>query len=173
MTAALHTDDQLMSLFKSGDDHAFATLHGRWNARLFGFLVRRLGCARTAEDVLQETWIRICRHRSRYQDGRSVAPWLFTIAQNTCYSHARRSVRLQPMEQVPAVAVQATSALRCQLEEVIGAVDDEHRELMLLAAQGFSSSEIAVKLSMRPSGVRMRLMRQRAALVEAMGGVAA
>ncbi len=74
--------DALMARYARGDDAAFAELHALTVARLLG-LFRRLGVARAdAQDLTQETFLRLHRVRNAYSPPRPALPWLSAIARN-------------------------------------------------------------------------------------------
>jgi RNA polymerase sigma-70 factor (ECF subfamily) len=82
------TDEELMAQLQSGDERALAQLMQRYQGPLYGFLSRRVGSA--ADDLFQETWIRIVRARERFDTERRFAAWLYQIANNLCRDRYRR-----------------------------------------------------------------------------------
>src|SRR5437868_7586916 len=84
------TDEELLAAYQQGDPGAFESLLRRYRAPLFTFLLRMLGDRERAEDLAQETFLRIVKgaagweHRARFQT------WLFTIARNLCVDQSRR-----------------------------------------------------------------------------------
>jgi len=77
-----------MARLQAGDEPALAQLMQRYQGPLYGFLSRRVGSA--ADDVFQETWIRIVRARERFDTERRFAAWLYQIANNLCRDRYRR-----------------------------------------------------------------------------------
>jgi RNA polymerase sigma-70 factor (ECF subfamily) len=82
------SDEELMARLQAGDERALAQLMQRYQGPLYGFLSRRVGSA--ADDVFQETWIRIVRARERFDTERRFAAWLYQIANNLCRDRYRR-----------------------------------------------------------------------------------
>src|SRR3989442_9725836 len=84
------TDEELLAAYQQGDPGSFEDLLRRYRAPLFTFLLRMLGDRARAEDLAQETFLRIVKgaqaweHRARFQT------WLFTIARNLCVDQSRR-----------------------------------------------------------------------------------
>src|SRR5438105_13451657 len=84
------TDEELLAEFQQGDAGAFERLLRRHRRPLYTFLVRMLGDRAKAEDLAQESFLRIVKgaagweHRARFQT------WLYTIARNLCVDQARR-----------------------------------------------------------------------------------
>jgi RNA polymerase sigma-70 factor (ECF subfamily) len=73
-------DDRLAARSRHGDPTALAELYRRHGPRLLAYLERRLGNRPDAEDVLQETFLRIFAGRGRYDGRGRFHAWLFTIA---------------------------------------------------------------------------------------------
>lgn len=80
-----------MTAFVRGDEAAFAELVERHEQRLWTFLRRFVGDAATAEDLLQETFMRIIASAQTWRPEARVTTWMFTIARNLCTDHARRA----------------------------------------------------------------------------------
>ena len=86
------TDEQLMAKAATGSDRAFEELYRRYARRLKGFFFLQLGGdEELAADATHVVFLRAYEARSRYQEGRSVSTWLFTIAYNLCRNHYRNN----------------------------------------------------------------------------------
>ena len=84
------TDEQLMARAKAGNDAAFEDLYHRYARRLKGFFFLQLGGdEELAADATHDVFLRAYEARNRYQEGKSVSTWLFTIAYNICRNHYR------------------------------------------------------------------------------------
>ena len=84
------TDEQLMAKAAAGSDTAFEELYRRYARRLKGFFFLQLGGdEELAADATHDVFLRAYEARSRYQEGRRVDTWLFTIAYNICRNHYR------------------------------------------------------------------------------------
>lgn len=84
------TDEQLMARAKAGNDAAFEELYRRFARRLKGFFFLQLGGdEELAADATHDVFLRAYEARNRYQEGKSVSTWLFTIAYNICRNHYR------------------------------------------------------------------------------------
>jgi RNA polymerase sigma-70 factor (ECF subfamily) len=84
------SDEQLMLAFKSGDARAFATLVLRHRQAVYNFILRFVGHRQRAEDVLQETWLKVVRSSGEYQPKAKFTTWVFTVARNLCVDSARK-----------------------------------------------------------------------------------
>ena len=84
------TDEQLMAKAAAGSDTAFEELYRRYARRLKGFFFLQLGGdEELAADATHDVVLRAYEARDRYQEGRRVDTWLFTIAYNICRNHYR------------------------------------------------------------------------------------
>lgn len=84
------TDEQLMVRAKAGNDAAFEELYHRYARRLKGFFFLQLGGdEELAADATHDVFLRAYEARNRYQEGKNVSTWLFTIAYNICRNHYR------------------------------------------------------------------------------------
>jgi RNA polymerase sigma-70 factor (ECF subfamily) len=86
--ATVGSDEDLMVRVQAGDPQALAALIDRWRGPLYAFLWRRAGDG--ADDLFQESWIRVARARDRFDRSRRFSTWLFQIANNLCRDRWRR-----------------------------------------------------------------------------------
>ena len=75
-------DARLMLAFREGDASALAELYRRWAAPVRRFLLRMVGEPAMAEDLTQETFVRVHGARDRYAPEARFSTWLFRIARN-------------------------------------------------------------------------------------------
>ena len=89
-------DDALMRAFARGDAKAFERLYARHHAALYRFVRRVLGreAGTQADEVFQDTWLRVVRARERWQpQGATFRTWLFTLAHHRAIDQLRKSGR--------------------------------------------------------------------------------
>src|SRR5262245_16565555 len=80
---------ELVRRLKAGDTAAFDVVYDEFNARLFNFLARLMRSRDRAEDLLEETWLRLVTNAKRLRPDTRLGPWLFTVARNLYVSHCR------------------------------------------------------------------------------------
>jgi RNA polymerase sigma-70 factor (ECF subfamily) len=118
-------DRALIDRVRGGDADAFADLVRPWRRRMAGYLARMSGDIAHADDLLQETLIRVWRGLPTYDDRQRFGAWLFTIAHHVTIDHVRRRAR------DPGTTLAAT-------DEPVGRADPSHalmaRELGRLLA---------------------------------------
>jgi RNA polymerase sigma-70 factor (ECF subfamily) len=85
-------DEELFERFRRGDRAAFETLVRRHRAPLFTFVLRTLGTQdrARAEDLVQDTFVRVIKGAGEWQQKARFSTWLFTIARNLCLDAMRR-----------------------------------------------------------------------------------
>jgi RNA polymerase sigma-70 factor, ECF subfamily len=80
-----------MTAYQRGDLAAFSELVARHEKPLWNFLRRLVNDPATAEDLLQETFMRVVKNAGTWKAEAKFTTWLFTIARNLCVDHARRA----------------------------------------------------------------------------------
>jgi RNA polymerase sigma-70 factor (ECF subfamily) len=173
-------DPTLIAHLKIGDARAFDAIYARWRPRIFSFLVRQLGDRAIAEDLLQETFLRLVAHRSGLRDDTDIGAWLFTVARHLTVSQRRwrrftmaalgilrRTADRTPVRAPPDPAASRESI--GQLETALAALPPDYREVVLLVAvEGLEPARAAAVIGIRPEALRKRLSRARAMLSEAL-----
>jgi len=167
---------------KAGDAIAFDEIFELFRPRLFGFVVRLCPSRVAAEDIVQETFVRLVERRRRLDPGTDLGGWLFTVARNLARSQGRwRAVAASAsavLGAAPSSTVESpmeraagSEALR-HLERALARVAPKHREVLLLVGlEGLSAAEAGTILGLSAEALRQRLSRARAALARAMGEV--
>lgn len=84
------TDAELMVRVKRGDEAAFGQIIDRYKDAMVNYLTRLCGCRDRAEDMAQETFLRLYLTRDRYQESGRLGGYLYRIATNLVRSEARR-----------------------------------------------------------------------------------
>src|SRR5689334_18210868 len=127
--------DREIALLKKGDPDAIAELIGRYQHRLYRFLVRMVQDPSTAEDLFQQTWMRLMEKIGSYDARRNFEAWLFAIARNLSidYLRRRRGISLDETDDSgQAMVDRLTAGGRDALEELL----DFERGALLAAAIG-------------------------------------
>ena len=84
------SDKELMELIQAGDDRAFGTLVERFQDRLLNFVGRIVIDRDTAEELIQETFMRVFSQKNSYTPDYAVSTWIYTIALNLARSELRK-----------------------------------------------------------------------------------
>jgi RNA polymerase sigma-70 factor (ECF subfamily) len=159
------SDEDLMVRVQAGDSEALAALIDRYRGPLYAFLWRRAGDG--ADDLFQESWIRVSRARDRFDRSRRFSTWLFQIANNLCRDRWRRlDARRRAFEALHAEA-RATGRDSAAAPELpperalirrLDALPDRLREVLVLRHyHELGEAEIAEVLGIPRGTVKSRL----------------
>jgi RNA polymerase sigma-70 factor (ECF subfamily) len=171
----------LVSRLRAGDAEAFDVVYDQFNARLFNFLARLSRRRDVAEDLLEETWLRLVAQARRLRPDTRLAPWLFTVARNLyasyCRSrlvedsHAAGLIGLWPFGSPRPTPFESTAANETErrLEAALAGLPVRYREaLLLVAVEGLRPAEAADVCGVSSETMRQRLSRARALLASRM-----
>jgi RNA polymerase sigma-70 factor (ECF subfamily) len=106
------TDEQLVAALRAGDEAAFRTVVREWNAPLVRVAQIFVPSRAVAEEVVQETWLRVLGALDRFEGRSSLKTWVFRILVNTAKTRAQREGRtipfsaLQDASRIPEAAVE-------------------------------------------------------------------
>jgi RNA polymerase sigma-70 factor (ECF subfamily) len=180
----VHDEDvRLMLAFRGGDDAAFEALFERWAARLLRFLERMVRDTAVAEELVQETFLRVHRARTRYEPDAKFSTWLYTIASNVARNELRRPFRRAPHDSTDAEREGAPLELAAEdspVDEIVNArregseveaalqklPERQRAALWLAAVEGLPYAEVAQALETSESSVKALVHRARVALAE-------
>jgi len=169
-------DDQLMARGARGDEEAFRLLVMRWERPVFAFLDRMLGSREEAQDLGQETFVRVFQQAARYRADGRFRSWLFRIAGNLARSRLRRR---KIVGWVPFDAFQHDRASddpqpeertlqaerRRAVRTALGRLPERQREALVLRRyHDMSQEEIAAAMGTTVPAVESLLSRAMAAL---------
>jgi len=87
------TDEELMSRFQDGDENAYNELVSRFKNKLLSFIYRFVNDLEIAEDILQDTLMKVFTHRHYYKEIAKVSTWIYTIAGNFSKTELRKRAR--------------------------------------------------------------------------------
>jgi RNA polymerase sigma-70 factor (ECF subfamily) len=173
-----------MERYACGDDAAFGAVYDELAPRLLAFLQRRLASAALAEDLLQQTFLRMHRARGSFVEGSAVLPWAFAIARRLLVDELRQRKRrelgpwqlmaaelLYPARLDGAHARLEADELSRRLQQAIHALPETQRAAFeLIRLDGLSHAEAAQALGMTVTAVKLRAHRAGLALRAALDG---
>ena len=88
-----YSDEKLILRFQEGDINAYNELVKRYKDRLLNFVIRYFNNVEQAEDVVQDTLIKLYTHASYYKNVAKFSTWIFTIAKNNALTELRKNKR--------------------------------------------------------------------------------
>ncbi|HYC71360.1 MAG TPA: sigma-70 family RNA polymerase sigma factor [Opitutaceae bacterium] len=165
-------DRERMRCVQAGDEAAFAALMHRWERPVKSVIGRIVLNARDAEDLAQETFVRLWQQREKYRPEAEFRPWLFAIAVNLARNRlrwwrSRPEVALEDWDQPDAAgrtggesAEQAERA-RAVRDALARLPADQREALVLFEYEEMSQAEIAAVVGATPKAVENRIARAR------------
>lgn len=174
-------DEDLMDHVVAGSDAAFACIVDRYKNRLQSVIYRYIRDFQRSEDLAQEAFIRVYRHRERYRKTGKFSTWIFTIAVNLAKNEIRRKVRLKNTmsldylrellgssepafedDRPPTDRLVERDQTSAVVSQAIAKLPDVYRvALVLRDIEGLAYDEIADILDIPGGTVRSRINRAR------------
>jgi len=165
-----------MVRYQQGDFAAATALIDRISPYLHRFFLAKPISHADADDLLQETWLRIHQVRHTYRAGEPVLPWLYAIARHIRVDHYRKArrtaAREERLEEVPEpAALPAERGGTPGLEELLAPLPDSQREVIeMLKVAGMSLEEVARATSSSVGSVKQKAHRAYEKLRELLSG---
>lgn len=168
------SDQKLMARLQDGNLAALDPLVERYKTKLFNTIYRLLRDRETAEDILQETFLRVYRERKSYNPVYCFSTWVYTIALNLTKNELKRKSRwrffgLVPNENHSQPSAGANGHLNYLLEQAIGKLPNRYKLVLVLRdISRLSYGEIAESLKIPLGTVKSRVNRARLMLQESL-----
>ena len=178
------TELSVVAGLREGDARSFDAVYDAYAARLLTFLTRLSRRRELAEELAEETWLRLVANSARLQPETRLGPWLFAVARNlycsACRSrlvedaYAASLIGLWPAGTTTPTPFEETSAneLQRRIERALTLLPPPQREILLLVGvEGFTTAEAAAICGISAEAVRQRLSRARAHVARTIGEI--
>lgn len=145
----LEITEEMIRKISHGDNNAFAQLYRITYQAVYGFLLSILNNREEAEDILQETYIKIRENAAKYSNKGKPLAWIFTIARNLAYMRLRKRKRvsmvsLEDAENMAGFSDVKNLEERIVLEAAFRILNVEERQIVVLhAVSGLKHKEIS------------------------------
>jgi RNA polymerase sigma-70 factor (ECF subfamily) len=163
-------DEELLNRLALNDEAAFRILVERHIDRAFGIALRIIGSRADAEDVVQDTMLKVWTHRGRWQHGRAkFSTWLYRVVTNRCIDLHRRP-RTDNVDAVPepadaqpdVVSTMQRDEVTHMLEKAMQQLPEQQRVAVILSYhENMSNGEIADVMDTTVAAVESLLKRGR------------
>jgi len=174
------SDSKLIAAIGESDNQAFEFLLQRYSNVLFNFILRYLGNRAAAEDLVQETFLRVytSAHRFKRMDGVRASSWIFKIAYNLSMNEIKRSRRYQKFrnelnqksknhgEKPHSKPIEEWEIKKDVISALNLLPENQRAALLLRVNEGFSYKEISEILNRSISSVESLIFRARKRLKE-------
>jgi RNA polymerase sigma-70 factor, ECF subfamily len=157
--------EMLMARYQEGDFAAATALIGRLSPQLHRFFLAQFASRADADDLLQETWLRIHKVRHTYRPSEPMLPWFYAIARRVRVDHYRKAIRTTArehrLEEMPDVAaIPGESDRTDDLEALLAPLPQSQREVIeMLKVAGMSLEEVARATSSSVGSVKQKVHR--------------
>lgn len=154
-----------MARYQQADPNALETLVGTLSPALLRFFRSQVASREQADDLLQETWMRIHRVRHTYRCGEPVLPWIYSIARRVRVDGYRRTRRITLHEVAMEVLPERSAPAEARdpgltFESLVAALPEAQREVVtMLKAGGLSLEEVACATSSTVGAVKQKAHR--------------
>jgi RNA polymerase sigma factor (sigma-70 family) len=171
----LRSDEQLVALFRAGEEEAFRIIHDRYSARLLAYARQMVSSRQDAEDILQEVFVRAYSALRTSDRPLALRAWLYRIAHNRCIDQLRRPVPPAPEAlgatlapaQDPVARAEERESLRRLVADLRRLPEQQRSALLMRELGGMSYDEVAVALGVSAAAVKSVLVRARVSLAQA------
>jgi RNA polymerase sigma-70 factor, ECF subfamily len=160
------TLEMLMARYQEGDFAAASDLIDRVSPQLHRFFIAQSFSRADADDLLQETWLRIHKVRHTYRPCEPALPWFYAIARHIRVDHYRRSLRTSVGEaNLEAMAKNASMGSQDpvradELQALLAPLSESQREVIaMLKVEGMSLEEVARATSSSVGSVKQKAHR--------------
>jgi len=176
------SDEQVMRYFQAGREEAFTILMQRYQQRLYHYLIRYTRNHEDAEDIVQETFIRVYNSRNAYEEVARFSTWLYTIGGNLMRTQFKKQQRMQTtsinqqdeetgyIRQIPDLDSSPdekvnTSITLSMVRKALRELPEEYSELLNLREyKDLSYEEISTAVNLPMGTVKSRINRGRSRL---------
>ncbi len=169
----LLTDEHLVERLRAGDDQALGILYERYSRAVYAFCLQMLRDQQSAEDVAQETFLKLRSAIRSLQSIPAFKVWLFQIARNEVLQTLRRTRRNSTVEHDDVWDPDTPHKLaereevRELVQQCLSSLKVEYREVLILREYDrLSYAEIAAVTGTTESSVKSRIFKARKALVK-------
>jgi RNA polymerase sigma-70 factor, ECF subfamily len=170
--------EMLMVRYQAGDFTAASVLIDRLSPRLYRFFAAQLGSRYDADDLLQETWLRIHKVRHTYRPGEPALPWFYAIARHIRVDHYRKSIRASSSERQLEAMAKTAAVIKERpdqaddLAALLAPLSEGERDvLQMLKVAGMSLEEVARATSSTVGSVKQKVHRAYKKLRSTLSGV--
>ncbi|MFA6468138.1 MAG: RNA polymerase sigma factor [Bacteroidota bacterium] len=169
------TDEQLASRLQNGDEQAIAMIYERFKHGLFRFCMRLVSESEIAEDIVQETFVRMIDEKMSLHNPAALKSWMYMIARNEAFTQLKKRKRTRMLfEDDQDVFIEESTSDSIETAErsaiitsFVNRLLPQYKEVLVLREyEAMNYEEIAEVIGASVATVKSRLFRARKALSE-------
>ena len=154
------SDEELMVLYQQGTEAAFRTLYLRYEAKIYGYLRKRVNNSASVDELFQAAFLKLHRAKDQFNPSFLFAPWLFAVVRTTLLDWQKdkrnHGVLVDSLE--PIAAPEPTVPLLARAD-MVSLPESQRNAIELRYFDEFSFEEIALQLKTSPSNARQLVSR--------------
>jgi RNA polymerase sigma-70 factor (ECF subfamily) len=175
-----HNEKMLFHLVAEGDEQAFGRLFNLFLPKLYPFIVKFTRSETAAQEIIQETFIRVWLNRDKLDEIENPGGWLYKVASNECYSYARKKVLNNKFSNDINIATEPVQAAQEEMDlkelsrliqQAVNKLPAQRKKIFQMSRnQGKSIPEIATELELSPNTVKNALVTSLRSIREYLSG---
>lgn len=175
-------DLQLIKKISEGDSKSFESLMMKYQNLIYGYNMKMLKNKEKAEDITQETWVKVIKNASGFKPTGQVRSWILSISRNLVIDHFRQSKKWVDLDdekwesfedtQEDIESLFSSQERSDSLKKAFDELNENQRIILsMILIEELSQSEVSVKLGMSVGAVKASLFRSREQLKKSMGAL--
>jgi RNA polymerase sigma-70 factor (ECF subfamily) len=171
----LDQDSLLVKRFKAKDLKAFDEIFALYNKQIYYYIYKLTSCSSTAEDITQDTFVKVYKGLSNTKEDIKLAPWIYRIAYNTFIDYTRRNkIKLEYLDGLDYDDSQFKSSsgnpeesymnteLRSKINKTMNKLNYRYKSILILRDyNNLSYKEIALVMDLTEAAVKSLIHRAR------------
>lgn len=166
---SLHTDQELMRAYLTGDESAFAVIYERYSGKIYSYLQKKLKTREETDEVFQKVFLKFHKTRKNYDSQYPLLQWLYVVTKTTLFDHFRLQGRQIKTDDTPIEEINSLQVSQEPLSEalivgrdvsILSSLSAEQRTAVeMRIIDECSYEQIALTLNKSQQGVRQMISR--------------
>lgn len=175
-----HNEKMLFCLVAEGNEQAFGRLFNLFLPKLYPFIVKFTRSEVAAQEIIQETFIRVWLNRDKLDEIDNPGGWLYKVASNECYSYARKKALNNKFSNDITTATEPVQAAQEEMDlkelsrliqQAVNKLPAQRKKIFQMSRnQGKTIPEIATELQLSPNTVKNALVTSLRSIREYLSG---
>lgn len=155
---------ELITAIKNGDSLAYESVFFNFKEKVLAYFIGRTGSLHDAEDLLQDTFLRLWRYRKKLNEDYLIEQQIFFFAKSAYIDYLRRNSKVKKIEVAVSEKPDSTNAeeifFKQEIDRLLEALPEFQKKILVMhKVEGYSYKEIAEKLNLTMKSVDNNLSR--------------